>query len=134
MARIDHITSISQKDATRLRRSGVRTTEALLRRAASRSDRATFSRETDIASAMLLRWVKYADLMRVRGVGGDYAELLVACGVDTVKELRRRNPVALAMRLLEINERKKLVARLPTQETVTGWIEHAQKLDPLVRH
>jgi len=134
MARIDEIRTLGHKEATRLRKAGIRTTDALLRRAASRSGRVEVSTETNIPTAELLRWVNFADLMRVRGVGGEYAELLSICGVTTVPELRRRNSVTLTAKLHTVNGKKELVRRLPTEAMVEGWIERAALLEPLVRH
>lgn len=134
MARIDEIRSLSHKDATRLRKAGVRTTEALLRRAATRSGRAELSDATDLATADLLRWVNVADLMRIKGIGGEYAELLSLCGVNTVKELRRRNEVALTAKIMSVNGRKDLVRRLPTEAMVESWIERAGRIDQVVKH
>jgi predicted flap endonuclease-1-like 5' DNA nuclease len=134
MARIDEIRSLSHRDATRLRKAGVRTTSGLLKRASTRSGRSELAAETDIATAELLRWVNVADLMRVRGIGGEYAELLASCGVHTLKELRRRNPVALTAKILSMNGRKDLVRRLPTESMVEAWIDRASDLDLVVRH
>ncbi|MFP3913734.1 MAG: DUF4332 domain-containing protein [Actinomycetota bacterium] len=134
MARIDEIRSLPHKEATRLRKAGVRTTEALLRRAATRSGRADLARETDLSTADLLRWANVADLMRIKGIGGEYAELLSLCGVSTIKELRRRNGVALTAKILSVNGRKDLVRRLPTESMVETWIERAGQLSQLVKH
>jgi predicted flap endonuclease-1-like 5' DNA nuclease len=134
MARIDEIRTLAHREATRLRKAGIRTTDALLRRAATRSGRSEVSAETDIPTAELLRWVNFADLMRVKGVGGEYAELLSICGVTTVPELRRRNSVALTAKMHGVNHKKDLVQRLPTEAMVEAWIERAAKLDPVVRH
>jgi hypothetical protein len=134
MGRIDEIRSLSHKEATRLRKAGVRTTEALLRRAATRSGRAELSRDTDLSSADLLRWANVADLMRIKGIGGEYAELLALCGVNTIKELRRRNGVALTAKILSVNGRKDLVRRLPTEAMVEAWIERAGRLSQVVKH
>lgn len=134
MARIDEIQSLSHKEATRLRKAGVRTTEALLRRAATRAGRADLSNDTDLATADLLRWANVADLMRIKGIGGEYAELLSLCGVNTIKELRRRNGVALTAKILSVNGRKDLVRRLPTEAMVEAWIERAARLDQVVKH
>ena len=134
MARIDEIRTLAHRDATRLRKAGIRTTEALLRRAASRSGRSELSGETGIATSELLRWVNFADLMRVKGVGSEYAELLTICGVSTVPELRRRNGVTLNARMHSVNHKKDLVRRLPTQAMVETWIERAAALEPVVRH
>lgn len=134
MARIDEIRSLPHRDATRLRKAGVRTTEALLRRAATRSGRAELSRDTDLSTTDLLRWVNVADLMRIKGIGGEYAELLALCGVSTIKELRRRNGVALTAKIHSVNGRKDLVRRLPTESMVEAWVERATDLKQLVKH
>jgi predicted flap endonuclease-1-like 5' DNA nuclease len=134
MARIDDIRSLSHKEATRLRKAGVRTTDSLLRRAATRSGRAELSDQTDLPTADLLKWVNVADLMRIKGVGGEYAELLALCGVNTVKELRRRNSVALTAKILSVNGRKDLVRRLPTEAMVESWVQRAGELKQVVKH
>lgn len=134
MARIDEIRSLGHKEATRLRKAGVRTTDALLKRASTRPGRSELSAETDIATSELLSLVNVADLMRIKGVGGEYADLLGMCGVKTLGELRRRNPVALTAKILEINERKDLVKRLPTESMVERWIGRAGELEQLVNH
>ena len=42
---------------------------------------------TEIDEKLILKWVNHADLFRIKGVAGQFAELLEASGVDTVKEL-----------------------------------------------
>ena len=71
--------------------------------------------------------------MRVRGVGAEYADLLDASGVDTVEKLGRRNAAAIAGKLAQVNEQKKLVRRLPTEAMVERWVEHAGQLDGRVK-
>jgi hypothetical protein len=78
--------------------------------------------------------VNRADLMRVRGVGEEYSDLLEAAGVDTIKELRRRNPANLLAAMVEINVGKNLVRRLPTYAMVERWVAHAGELEPIVTH
>ncbi|MBM3487812.1 MAG: DUF4332 domain-containing protein [Alphaproteobacteria bacterium] len=75
-----------------------------------------------------------ADLMRISGVGGEYAELLEAAGVDTVKELRTRNTANLAKAMASANEQKKLTRRVPSETEVTKWINQAKTLDPKVSY
>lgn len=134
MARIDEIRSLSHKEATRLRKAGVRTTDALLRKAATRSGRADLSSATDLPTSDLLKWANVADLMRIKGIGGEYAELLALSGVNTIKELRRRNGVALTAKIMSVNGRKDLVRRLPTEAMVESWIHRASELDQIVKH
>ncbi len=69
-----------------------------------------------------------ADLFRIKGVGEEYADLLEAAGVDTVPELGQRNAVSLLAKMTEVNEAKKLVRALPTEEKVSDWVEQAKQL------
>ena len=134
MASIDSIECIEIKEATRLRKNGVRTTEALLKKAGTRRGRKDLASATGLADREVLDWVNRADLMRVKGIGAEYSDLLEAAGVDTVKELKTRSPAALTKRMGTINSKKKLVRRLPTETMVERWVNEAKKLKPAVRY
>lgn len=134
MPSIKEIEGIGQKLATTLRKSGIRTTEALLKRAATKKGRKDLAAVTGLGERQILEWVNRADLMRCQGVGSEYSDLLEAAGVDTIKELRRRNPISLTAKMIEINEKKRLVRRLPTESMVSGWVTSAQSLEPMVKY
>ena len=134
MGSIDTIEGIGIRNATRLRKQRIRTTEALLKKGATRAGRRSIAKATGLTAKQILEWVNRADLMRVKGVGEEYSDLLEAAGVDTVKELRNRNPENLLARMTEINRSKRLVRRLPTMVMVEGWVDHAKQLDPIVTY
>ena len=134
MPSIDAIEGIGPKFATKLRKAKVRTTEALLRKGATRTGRKALSAATGLSEHQILEWVNRADLMRVKGVGEEYSDLLEAAGVDTVKELRTRNSANLHSAMVELNMRKRLVRRLPTEKMVAGWVSFSGKLDPVVKY
>lgn len=134
MASIDAIEGIGPKFATKLRKSRVRTTEALLKRAATKRGRKELAMATGLEEKLILEWVNRADLMRVKGIGSEYSDLLEAAGVDTVRELRRRNATSLMKKMIQVNEVKRLVRRLPTEGMVEGWVDHAGRLDPIVKY
>jgi predicted flap endonuclease-1-like 5' DNA nuclease len=134
MATIDAIEGIGHKYATRLRKARIRTTEALLKRGATRSLRKQLAAETGFTTHQILEWVNRADLFRVKGIGEEYSDLLESAGVDTVKELRTRNAANLTAKMIEVNKKKRLVRRLPTETMVAGWIAGAKELDPIVTH
>lgn len=134
MASIDAIEGIGVRYATALRKHGVRTTERLLKVGATKRGRRDLAEQTKIPLKRVLEWVNRADLMRVKGVGEEYSDLLEAAGVDTVKELRRRNAGNLLTTMIEVNAKKKLVRRLPTESMVTRWVNLAKQLDPVVTY
>ena len=134
MASIDAIEGMRHAEATKLRKARVRTTEALLKTASTRTGRKRLSAKTGIPEKENLQWVNRADLMRVKGIGSEYADLLEVAGVDTIRELRRRNPSNLLETLTVLNTRKRLVRRLPTEGMVSAWIEEAKVVDPVVAY
>lgn len=134
MPSIDAIEGIGHKNATKLRKTGIRTTESLLKNAATRTERRQLAKRTGLSERRILEWANKADLMRVRGVGEEYSDLLEHSGVDTIKELRRRNPRNLLLTMVDINTRRRLVRRLPTENMVDGWVASAKRLEPVVRH
>ncbi|MGC8857153.1 MAG: DUF4332 domain-containing protein, partial [Anaerolineae bacterium] len=87
MASIMDIEGIGEKYAEKLRAAGIRTTEALLQKAATAKGRKEMAAQTGIEESKLLEWVNRADLYRIRGIGSEYSDLLEAAGVDTVPEL-----------------------------------------------
>jgi predicted flap endonuclease-1-like 5' DNA nuclease len=132
MASISAIRAIGHRDATRLRKARVRTTDALLQQAATRKGRADVSARTNIPTANLLAWAQQADLMRIKGIGSEYADLLGGTGVDTIKVLRRRNASNLMAAMTQVNTKRRLVQRLPTVEMIQGWIDTSVGIEPLV--
>ena len=134
MASIDAVEGIGYKQATALRKARIRTTEALLKVGATKKGRRTIAASSEISEKLILEWVNRADLMRVRGVGEEYSDLLAAAGVDTVKELRRRNAGSLLGMMVSINTKRRLVRRLPTEMMVARWVDHAKELPPVVTY
>jgi predicted flap endonuclease-1-like 5' DNA nuclease len=112
----------------------VKNTDQLLDVAGTAKGRSELAAKTGIAEIHVLRWVNHADLMRISGIGPQFAELLEAAGVDTVKELRHRNPANLAVQLTKINEQKKLTKGAVSESQAAGWIEQAKVLDPKVSY
>jgi hypothetical protein len=122
------IEGIDRESISALRSAGIRSTERLLEDACSVSKRKLLAEKTGIDVRQLLCWANGADRMRVKGISREYAELLKAAGVDTVRELKHRNPAKLACAMAEANKKRKLVRLLPSETVVVRWIEHARKL------
>lgn len=132
--KIETIEGVGPTYAKKLAEAEIVTTNDLLDAAASRKGRQDLADKTDISGKLILKWVNRADLMRVPGVGEEYSDLLEAAGVDTIKELRNRNPEHLYQALLEVNEQKSLVRRAPHQSEVEAWVQAAEDIDPLLTY
>ena len=125
---ITAIEEIDGEDAKALKSVGIRTTEKLLEAAKSPKGRKFLAAKTELDEKKLLRWANISDKLRIKGMGREYAALLCAVGVETVRELRYRNPARLAKAMAEANKKRKLVRFLPSEKLVTRWVEHARKL------
>ncbi len=132
--KIDVIEGIGTAHATALSRAGVTHVRHLLQRATSASGRDELARETGLSASLLLEWVNHIDLMRIRGVGAEYSDLLEAAGVDSPVELAQRSPARLAMLLAETNAEHPLVRRVPSEKVLAGWISEARTLPRLISY
>ena len=114
--------------AEKLTAAGLNTAAQLLAKCAAPAGRKALEEETEISGKLILRWCNHADLFRVKGVGPQFAELLEAAGVDTVKELAHRKAENLAAKMLEVNAEKKLVRRVPVVVEVQKMVDYAKEL------
>ncbi len=132
--KIDEIEGIGQAYAEKLLKAGVKTTDDLLKLCCDAKGRKAVSELTSINTKLLLEWTNMADLMRISGVGKQFAELLEAAGVDTVKELRNRNAANLSAAMAEINAVKKLCKSNPAETMIEDWVKQAKELNPLITY
>ena len=105
-----------------------------MNKCATRSGREKVAEATGISGKLILKWTNHADLFRIKGVAGQFAELLEAAGVDTVKELRHRVADNLAPKLVAINDEKNLCNRVPSVTEIQRMIDHAKELEPIVSY
>ena len=111
--KVEQIEGIGEVYARRLEEAGIDTTERLLQACAKLAGRKALAEKTGISEKLILRWTNHADFMRIKGVAGQFAELLEAAGVDTVKEFRHRVASNLQPRLVEVNDERNLCNRVP---------------------
>ncbi|MEO9254480.1 MAG: DUF4332 domain-containing protein [Tepidiformaceae bacterium] len=134
MANIVDIEGIGEKFAATLREHGISTVEGLLTDGGTAAGRKTIAEKTNIDAKRILEWVNRADLMRIKGVGSEYGDLLESAGVDTVKELATRRADNLHAKMNEVNEAKKLVRRPPSLADVEKWVAEAKTLPGAVTY
>ena len=126
--KIIDIEGIGPVYAEKLIAAGIDTADKLLVKCAAPAGRKALEEQTGISGKLILTWTNHADLFRIKGVGPQFAELLEAAGVDTVKELGHRKAGNLAAKMLEVNEEKKLVRRVPVEVEVEKMIAQAKEL------
>ena len=123
------IEGIGSLRGTLLNTMGVRTVDDLLRVGATREGRQRIARRLNVGYRTVVSWVCRGDLLRVRGVGKQYSELLESAGVSSVADLAARNARVLWHTLRGVNEAKRLVRRVPPNKTIEMWVHNAKKIE-----
>jgi predicted flap endonuclease-1-like 5' DNA nuclease len=131
MAKLEKLNGIGDKQLQRLRKAGVKDTDALLMWGSTPDGRSEMAAATKIGTRRIADWVHRADLMRLKGVDDDYARLLVRAGVSGVVDLSTRNPMELAEEVAIAAAVERMAKKTPREATLTNWIEQARLM---VRH
>ena len=132
--KIEKIEGVGPKFAAKLDKVGIRNTKQFLDRAATRKGRKDLAQESAIEEKLILKWANMCDLMRIKGVGEEFSELLEVAGVDTVKELAKRKAENLHKAMNEANEKRKLVRQLPGLGQVESWVTQAKSISPVMKY
>ena len=132
--KVEQIEGIGEVYAQKLNAVGIKTTEELLATCATPKGSKEVEEATEISGKLILKWTNHADLMRINGIAGQFAELLEAAGVDTVKELKHRVPANLQAKLEEVNAQKNLCNRVPAVSEVERMVEQAKQLEAVMTY
>ena len=127
---VKDIEGVGEAQGAKLEAAGIRTTDALLERGATRSGREELAAATGISPKSILEWVNIVDLYRIDGVGSEFSDLLEAAAVDTIAELAQRNAKNLAETFGELDMARNTVRRIPSETEVQGWIDQSEGAAP----
>lgn len=134
MANLLKVEGIGETYAGKLAKEGISTTRNLLDKGATPKGRREIAAKTGIGDKLILEWINHVDLFRIKGVGEEYSDLLEAAGVDTVPELAQRNPENLYKKLVEVNNDKNLVRKVPSESQVKDWVAQAKELPRVITY
>jgi predicted flap endonuclease-1-like 5' DNA nuclease len=125
---VEEIEGIGAGFGRRLGALGVTSTAQLLRESATGEGKARLAEACGVEVATVESWVTMADLLRIPGVGGQWAELLWRSGVHDVEGLGKETAAPLLLRMTETNEAEGRVPELPSLERVEHWIGEAEAM------
>lgn len=132
--KITDIEGVGPANQKKLAKAGIKSVSKLLEKGCTKKGRKEIAEASDLDEAKVLDWVNMADLFRIKGIAGQFSELLKAAGVDTVKELRNRNAENLHAKLLEVNATKQFTHVVPGQKQIESFVDQAKKLEPMVTY
>jgi len=124
---IIEIEGIGKKYGITMEKAGFLDVESLI--GLDRDGIKKLAEKTKISEKLLDKWAEHADLMRINGIGPEYAEVINEIGIDSVKELAQRNPNNTLERIAKLDKEKPDVFRKPpTLKMIEDWIEEAKKI------
>lgn len=123
---ISSIKGVSAALAAKMKSEGIDNADELLNATKDASDRSKLAKTLGIEDSALTEIINRADLSRIKGIAGVYADMLEYAGVDSVKELAHRVPANLHDKLEEVNDQHKLTGRVPTMDQVEAWVTEAK--------
>lgn len=123
--KIAEIKGMDAMAQAKLQSARITTVEHLLEQTGTAAQRSALAKELGVSSGQLTEWVNRADLMRLKGVGTEMANLLEECGVDSCKELQHRTAANLQTKLKTVNDEKHITHHAPTLAQIEEWIAEA---------
>jgi len=126
--KIEDVEGIGPMIGKKFRACGVKNTNGLLVAAKTPTQRRTLAKQSGLSTKQVLKFANMVDLYRSSGIGSEFAELLEAAGVNTVRQLALRNPASLAAKLEAVYKTKKLTRRVPNEAAVKKWVAQANTL------
>jgi Domain of unknown function (DUF4332) len=133
MAQIEDIEGIGPQYAEKLKGAGISTVEKLLETGDTSKGRDELATKTGINSKSILTWVDHADLFRIKGVAGQFSELLEAAAVGTCLNWRNEMP-KICKQQWRKPMMKKMAKTTPSLTQVTNWIAEAKTLPKMVNY
>ncbi len=132
MSNITLIRGVSARDAQQLSEAGVCTTDQLLELGATSSGRMRLADVSRLSDDSIKRWVHQADLMRLKGIRADFAELLCRLNITTLPKFAYSSARQLYVDLRAARGESRI--HLPTRAELEKLIAEAKRLPKIVRH
>jgi predicted flap endonuclease-1-like 5' DNA nuclease len=126
--KIAEIKGLSAEMQAKMGEANIATVEDLLAQTATPPQRSALAKQLGVSPSELTEWVNRADLMRLKGVGTEMANLLEECGGGSCNELPHRVAANLQTKLKATNDEKHITHHAPTVAQVEDWIREAAQL------
>jgi predicted flap endonuclease-1-like 5' DNA nuclease len=122
---VEDLEGIGPTYGKRLRDAGVHTTARL-----AYEDATALANTLQVPKGTVEAWQQMAELVKVKGIGPQYAEALVRAGITGIADLKRRSPAKMADQInayldtLDVN----VLGNKITEKRVEGWKEAAKSM------
>ena len=125
---VEEVEGIGPSYGKKLRDMGISTTEQLLNQCYNTDGCITVAEHVGIEDFVIRKWASMSDLMRINGIEGQFSELMVYAGIDSVQDLGKQSANALHSRLSISNEAQNRVKSIPDESSLDLMITQAKSL------
>jgi hypothetical protein len=130
---VEEVEGIGPSYGKKLRDMGISTTEQLLGQCYNLDGRINVAEHVGIEDFVVRKWGSMCDLMRLSGVEGQYSELMVYAGIDSVQDLGKQSASALHGKLSTSNENQNRVKSIPDESSIDLMITQAKSLKAIMQ-
>jgi predicted flap endonuclease-1-like 5' DNA nuclease len=130
---VEEVEGIGKSYGKKLRDMGISTTEQLLNKCCNLDGRITVAEQIGIEDFVVHKWASMSDLMRISGIEGQYSELMVYAGIDSVQVLAQQNADSLYSKLSSANDQQNRVKSVPEASSLELMINQAKSLNEIMQ-
>jgi len=128
------ITGLDDANAEKLENAGINAPLLLLKKCATPAGREEIAQKTGIDGTKLLEWVNFVDILRVKSLTLEDANILKDAGVDMIVELATRDAKSLHQKIKNTGAQFNIFYEVPSLQQVANWIEQAKELPRVVTY
>ncbi len=125
---LNEIKDIEESTLAKLRALNINTTKDLWKFCNSEDAVYDLAEKIAVEDFAIQRWVSISQLLRIANIEADDAVLLEATEIYSLEDLANQKPVRLGEKLKKNNQRENILSEIPSEEKLSGWIEHAQHI------
>ncbi len=130
---IEEVEGIGKSYGKKLRDIGISTTEQLINQCCNLDGCITVAEQIGIEDFVVHKWASMSDLMRINGIEGQFSELMVYAGIDSVQDLGQQNAGTLHNKLATVNEEQNRVKVVPDESALGLMINQAKSLKTVMQ-
>jgi len=125
---LNEVESMNYYYKKKLAKRGIFNTLDLLERCSDDYKIIRFAKMTGLSRRLLRKWVKLANIMRIKGIGEEYAKFLITLGYGSLDALSKEKSKDLYQKIKTIDKSKISIKRLPSIKEIKMWVKSAQEL------
>ncbi len=130
---VEDVEGIGKSYGKKLREMGLTTTQELLEKCCQMDGLIQVAEKIGIEDFVIEKWARMCDLIRVSGIDGQIAELMVHADIDSVQELAKKKPERLHTILTKSNLEQYRVEAVPSASLLEQMISQAKALQVIMK-